>query len=371
MTIRPLLWLALALMLARPAAAHWVDGYYVGYEHDLYPPAKVDFSSLSHIMVGRYVPNKDGSLDTTCDWDPALCPPWAKGMGVRAHAAGKQAILFLGGAGAHDGFAAAAAPAVRPTFVKAILAAVKSLNFDGVDLDWEPIDQADRPDLIALARALRRARPTMTITLPIDWINPNLGSSDYAWTVNLIPSLDQLNIMTYGMDDSAWAPYGWTTTWFTSALSAGLPQSPSSVVSSVNGFINHAHIPPAKLGIGIGFYGQCWTGGVTGPRQPVGGSTMVASDGTMSFAHIMDGYYQSSAYSFDTAAAAPYLGAAAGLGSLGCTYISYENERSIAAKANYVKSRGLGGAIIWTISQGYRASTGKNTVLTAAGRILP
>src|SRR5690349_12229579 len=85
-----------------PAAKHWVDGYYVGYERNLYPPSAIDFSALTHIMVGRYAPRADGTLDKSCDWDASKCPAWARGIGAKAHKAGVKAILFLGGAGAYD-----------------------------------------------------------------------------------------------------------------------------------------------------------------------------------------------------------------------------------------------------------------------------
>ena len=33
--------------------------------------------------------------------------------------------------------------------------------------------------------------------------------------------------------------------------------------------------------------------------------------------------------------------------------VSYEDEQSIAEKGGYIKSTGLGGAMIWTIGQGH------------------
>jgi chitinase len=35
------------------------------------------------------------------------------------------------------------------------------------------------------------------------------------------------------------------------------------------------------------------------------------------------------------------------------TYLTYDDEQGIAEKGAYVRNNGLGGAIIWTISQGY------------------
>jgi chitinase len=51
----------------------------------------------------------------------------------------------------------------------------------------------------------------------------------------------------------------------------------------------------------------------------------------------------------------PYL-TLSGSNAQKCTYVSYEDATSLAAKAARVKSQGLGGIIIWTVSEGYVAS---------------
>ncbi len=35
------------------AATQWVMGYYVVYQRDIYPPAKIGWDGLTHIVVGR------------------------------------------------------------------------------------------------------------------------------------------------------------------------------------------------------------------------------------------------------------------------------------------------------------------------------
>jgi chitinase len=36
-----------------------------------------------------------------------------------------------------------------------------------------------------------------------------------------------------------------------------------------------------------------------------------------------------------------------------CTYVSYDDEQSIAEKGVYVKAKGLGGVIQWELNEGY------------------
>src|SRR3954449_6863203 len=79
-------------------AAAWVSGFYVGWSADSYPPNAVDYSSLSHVMVFSVLPRTNGTLDTTLFIDSVNGPAVAKEVAQRAHAAGKKAILVVGGA---------------------------------------------------------------------------------------------------------------------------------------------------------------------------------------------------------------------------------------------------------------------------------
>lgn len=354
---------------ARPGdPGHWVTGYYVGYQRDLYPPAAVDFASLTHLIVGRVTPTATGGLTTTFDIDATQGPAMARDLAVRAHAANVKAVLMVGGAGEHAGWVGAASAGHRAAFVQALLAAMDDYGYDGVDLDWEPIEAADEAPLRALVTALRAARPGMIITMPLGWVNANFPDVSGVYA-QLAPDLDQLNLMSYGMADG-WE--GWSS-WHSSALAGHGGTTPSSVATSLAAYVAGG-VPAARLGAGIGFYGSCWTG-VTAPGQAPNGGGVVASDNEMSFAAIMDTYFQPAAFHYDTTAEAPYLAWAGGHGPRGCTFLSYEDERSIAAKGAFVRDHGYGGAMIWTINQGYRpgAPAGqRNTVLTAtAAAVLP
>jgi len=77
----------------------WVGGYYVGYQQDLYPPEAIDWAGITHLMIGRVVPNADGTLDTTFDIDPVNGPALGKKLAQLAHQNGRKAVVMLGGAG--------------------------------------------------------------------------------------------------------------------------------------------------------------------------------------------------------------------------------------------------------------------------------
>jgi chitinase len=267
---------------------------------------------------------------------------------TRAHAAGVEAILMVGGAGTYDGFVGAASDAVRATFVSNLVTwARDEHHFDGLDLDWEPLPEADHPDFRALAEELRAAWPGIVLTVPVGYLNTNYETVD-AFYGEIAPLFDQLNIMSYVMTG---AYPGWQS-WHSSALDGETPTTPTSIDSSVHLYLD-AGVPAAKLGIGIGFFGVCYTPPVTGPRQDLGGGTVAASDNDMSYHNIMTRYYAAAARQWDDEAKAPYLSFATATGPMGCGFISYDDPQSIGERALYVASHGLGGAIIWSINQGY------------------
>ena len=75
----------------------------------------------------------------------------------------------------------------------------------------------------------------------------------------------------------------------------------------------------------------------------------------------MQYFFADTAYRWDDTAKAPYLSFSTPriinipgqVNDLETTYVTYDNEQSIAEKGSYARKNGLGGLIIWTISQGY------------------
>jgi chitinase len=130
-------------------------------------------------------------------------------------------------------------------------------------------------------------------------------------------------------------------------------------------------VPAAKLGIGLGFYGTCWKG-ASQPRVAQTTTTArVGNDNNMSYATILSSYYEGTAKRWDAAAGVPYLTFSSPKGPNGCNFVSYEDEQSIAAKGDFARARGLGGAIVWTIAEGHLPAAplgSRDPLLAAAAR---
>ena len=332
---------------AAGASGRWVAGYYVGYQRQLYTPEQIDWGALTHLMIGRVIPRSDGTLATHYDIDEVNGPILAKRLVDLAHQNDRKAIAMIGGAGEHAGFVGAASAANRAKFVQNLVALAEDVGYDGFDIDWEPVEEADQPNLLALVMALRQANSDFILTFPLNWVNANFPAVPDFYA-ELATHLDQLNLMTYAMS-AAWS--GWQS-WHSSALTGHGGTTPSSVESSAEAYLE-AGVPAHKLGVGIGFYGVCWTPPVSEPRQDIAGAQLASADNDMSFTNIMRDYHSASARKWDDAAAVPYLSFDTATGPRGCGFVSYEDAESIRAKAAWVKERGLGGTIIWTINQGY------------------
>jgi chitinase len=344
---------------ATASTGRWVSGYWVGYQRDQYPEGQIDFTNMTHILVGAIEPTSTGGVTTDFFLDATTGPTVARTISSRAHQAGRKAILMLGGSSYLTALKSASSTTYRATFVKNLLATMDNLGYDGIDVDWEPIQLADEAQALQLLKDLRAARPAMILTFPINWVGAN--STPDTWLAQVAPVVDQLNVMTYEMAGD-WG--GWTS-WHEGALYGESSTHPSSISSSIKVFLA-AGVPAAKLGLGLGAYGSCWRG-PTAPNQAVG-LGVVASDNTMSYSAIVGQYYTSAAYHWDTVGREGYLSFASATGPAGCTMISYEDPQSITERGAYVKSAGLGGAIMWTINEGHvaTAAVGQQDPLLAA-----
>ena len=332
----------------------WVSGFWVGWQSDECPPEAIDFSSLTHVVVFALKPNIDGSIDKTISIGETSGPRLAKEVAARAHAAGKKALLCVGGEYTAREFVAVSGPRQRHSFVKSLIQIVDDWGFDGVDIDWEPIEPKNYELVLGLLAELRAQRAGITITADIGFFNVNSdrNSLDMRFFVQLSRMVDQLNIMTYGMADGPSAGWSGWVSWHSSALYGEGEDHPSSVSSSVEKLLEMG-VPALKIGIGIGFYGIGWIPPVTAPLQQPYASHVIIGDNDLGYRNIMQKYYDDSAYRFDMIARVPYLSFDHATGDIGLTYISYEDRRSIAEKGAYVKQKNLGGVIIWHINEGY------------------
>jgi len=367
---------AVCLCASIAHAGFWTTGYYPGYEQSFMPASNIDFTALTHVIHFSVIPNTDGTLNSSGN---GVTLANSTDIVMRAHAAGKSVLICVGGASTETDFKAATSNATLSAFVNNLTNFMAARNYDGIDIDWEPLYAADGPQFTNLAYTLRSALnqfPGHKLLTVAAGAYPPYGdppTAEYTMFAVLQNQLDQINIMTY---DLSGAYEGWVT-WFNSPIYDGGYRFPSTggLVPSVNGAVSNFivnGVSPAKLGIGIAFYGYIWqggagtsTGGVTQPRQSWTNAPTIT---TPTYTTIISTDYQSSLYHWDTNAQAAYL-SITNANPADDMFISYDDQRTCQSKVSYARNQGLGGVMIWELSQDHHSGQ-PDPLLTALKQAL-
>ncbi|HEY1846172.1 MAG TPA: glycoside hydrolase family 18 protein [Buttiauxella sp.] len=290
-----------------------------------------------------------------------------------------KVLLSVGGWGARGFSGAAASPESRAVFIKSAQAVIKQYGLDGIDLDWEyPINgawglvdatKADRDNFTALLNELRQAlgkEKLLTIAVGANVQSPK----EWVDVKAIAPALDYINLMTYDM------AYG--TQYFNSNLydSKKWPTVAAADKYSASFVVDNyiaAGLKPAQMNLGIGFYGRVPKRAVEpgidwdkpdAAKNPVTQPYFTAAEKavfqSLGLDLAKDTYFKYNdlvsrllndpqkrfTERWDDDAKVPYLTMKSAEGK-DLFAISYENPKSVAIKAEYIKSKGLGGAMFW------------------------
>ena len=343
-----------------PASGQWVLGYYPGYDMTSYPIASIDWSCLTHIAFGPLKANPDGTLNLDFDDNSGKPGQGAKNalaLSAAARAHGVKSLLMLGGAEEGPNLAQAAKggpTGPRKTFVDALLMAVESLGYDGLDLDWE--DAIVDADLLALAQELRGQQADILLTYPGPAINSNFMSPDPGLAA-LHPYLDRFSVMSYYPATAAIGP-DWES-WFSSPLSGAAKPHPVAIDDSLQRWAA-AGVPQSKLMMGIGGYAICYPSYITAPRQSATTGAIKGGDNNFPLGSVFASSgplaQVPSSRVWDVVAQQPYLSLPADTSIDSCAsqptrYIPYDDEESLIAKGKWSRANGYGGTIVWTLQQ--------------------
>lgn len=240
----------------------------------------------------------------------------------------------------------------RTAFAESVVDFLVRYGFDGVDFDWE------YPVVGGMASNVRRPIDSNNFALLLQRVRQRLderGAADgrrYELSIAGGPSdlyikktplaqiaqyLDYVQIMTYDYG-GPWEK----STGFNAPLYAPVGQGPS-VAQSVEGYLA-AGVPASKLVLGVPFYGYEFrqTKNVgNGLFQPYTGAGI-----SRPYGEVETGFTAEAGFAryWHAKSQVPYLWN-------GSSFVSYDDPESIAAKVNYLKAKGLAGAMIWEISQ--------------------
>ncbi|MCF8245445.1 MAG: glycoside hydrolase family 18 protein [Saprospiraceae bacterium] len=363
-----------------------VIGYYPSWKfydrQQLVNPATIDYSKYTILNYAFFEPRPDGSVvpfDPRTDKlillgeiDTAAPPGYARrrdfgqaewhvpgtSLVDKAHEHGVKVFVSIGGWTLSQYFSRIAASSEkRRRFAHSCAEMVHTYNLDGIDLDWEypgyrsngggPDDQEN------FTLLLREIRDSLDALQPYNdrqlYLSAAFGCAptrmeDIEWG-EVTHLLDFINMMTYDF-------YGRDF----SVTNHNAPLYPPA--KGINGFDLHSTIhhlmeyygvPPEKICIGVPFYGRAMktrsTPGLhVGSMQSMDSRTFAEDAGSPTFYNILakKGLFF---YDWDSIAQAPYLRSKSTN-----TFVTFDDERSVAQKARYILDHGLAGAIVWDIT---------------------
>ena len=256
-------------------------------------------------------------------------------------------VLSVGGWTAGGFSEAAATEEGRALFAQTSAALLERYALDGLDIDWEypcidtagiaasPDDKITFTKLLKSCRTALDAMPGMRKMLTIA-----AGAGDYfieyTQMAEVQKYLDYVQLMTYDMRGGYRHETGHHTNLFTDAQDP----SPLSMESSVHSF-EAAGVPPEKLVVGAAFYSRIWKG-VPNVNNGLHQEAETIGDYGPGFDTLVESYINKNGYTrfFDEAVQAPWL-------FNGNTFLSYDDEASCRAKADFLKKEGLAGIMFW------------------------
>jgi GH18 family chitinase len=368
-----------------------VVGYYPNWQwydrNKLVNPQSIDYSKYSILNYAFFKPQADGTItildpwadknlllgpinwavapagyDTAYDFgNPAYHIPGHQFSAI-CHQHGVKFLPSIGGWTLSDNFPNIAAdPQKRAQFAQSCVQLIQTFGFDGIDLDWEYPGYADHngtpqdaANFTLLLQAIRSAidnygqsiNKPMLLTIAVGAAADRMD--DVQWNA-IEPLVDIINVMSYDFFGTWDAVSNHNSPLY--APSAGDPEF--NLHSSIDRLVNTYGVAPNKITAGIAFYGRSSkTIGAAGLHVPINGQadmiTFQVDEGTPLYYNVLN---QSSLFTahWDDNAKVPYM---TGNGSLN-TFVSYENERSVGLKAEYIVDQALRGAIIWEITGDY------------------
>lgn len=251
-------------------------------------------------------------------------------------------LLCLGGGGISVEYwkAAMGSTTKRANLIRTALAFVQQYGFDGLDIDWEGLD-SETPALIQVFfRELRAAAPAGTIiaaSTPASqyWLN-------FYHPENVVNYIDYFNVMLYDFTG-----FSWSETTYSNAPLNGI--NGLSINQSVTWYMNNG-IPTSKIVFGFANFGRSFTlrnPGINQPNTNKTAGTPGSCDnqgGWLTYKEVEKIIARPPAADFlityDEPTQTPYI-------TYSDQYISYDNERSISAKLDFLKSKNLAGGMIY------------------------
>jgi chitinase len=367
-------WLCLVMLtLTFPAVGQMKEiiGYYPSWKwssrNNLVTPERIPYEKLTIINYAFFFPLPDGSMvgrDTIGD------NLYLKGNSISgivgnkpgstlpelAHRNGVKVLLSVGGWEDSNNFPEVAAhKSKRTQFAHSCIEQIQKFGFDGIDIDWEYpcyVDHKGTPDdKLNFTLLLQVVRDSLTAfekkagkKLILTAALPAFASGAANFQMDEIAGiLDEFNIMAYDFC----GPWD-------SQSGHNAPLYPPNAIDTVRNVdaafrlytVTHK-VPAGKINIGIPFYSHTFAHCTSMYSSHTGADTVHFSRQGCFYYDVVQCMSWFERF-WDDRAKVPYL-----VSQDWNMLISYDDEESVALKAQYVLDRNAGGVIIWEITGDY------------------
>lgn len=345
-----------------------VIGYYPNwaiYRNPVFKPEDIDASLVTHINYAFVKVDTAGNLilfdpwadiDYRTDWNTQK-PYWGNFLGLKTlkeHNPHLQTLFSVGGWTLSDTFSDMAAnPSARQNFVSQCIKFCDTYGFDGIDVDWEypgyephKGSPRDKENFTSLLQELHKAAKQHSRELLVTIAAP-AGPSHYQnIEVNKIHEyLDWINLMCYDFAGAGWCD---VTNHHAPLYAAEVGDPRFNCDAAIQYYLSQG-VPASKLVMGLPLYGRSFAttsmthDGLFSTYHDVGGGTTVEPGMRFFYdikRHLLPYYNEH----WDEQAKAPYL-----FNPYTGEFVTYENEKSLSLKCDYIKQQGLGGAMVWEL----------------------
>ncbi|KAI3379773.1 hypothetical protein SNEBB_002045 [Seison nebaliae] len=266
----------------------------------------------------------------------------------------------------------------RIKFIKNSIKYLRKFHFDGIDIDWEYPKEEDKEQFSIFLSDYREAleeearnsgKPRLLLTAAVAAWTPNVKKGYDVPEIS--KSLDFINIMAYDYH-GVWNKETGHNAPLTPRSDQSGTQRTLNVEASVDGWIELG-AKPEKLVLGLAAYGRTFTlsdESMTDMNSPISGAgdagKYSGSAGMITYYEVCEKFGKTKKKDEDEEEEGeeeddysdeenngwtiewnddqqvPYA-------YRGDQWIGYDNKESIRLKTNLVKSKGLGGAMIWTL----------------------
>lgn len=251
----------------------------------------------------------------------------------------------------------ASEPESRARFVQSVVDFLKKYNFDGLDLDWEyPAARGgysyDKQNFVKLLRELKQAFEPYNFLLTAA-VSAGKWFMDPAYDIPQISKyLDLINVMAYDYHGGWETKTGMNAPLFHSAKHDSKDEMLLNVNWSVNYWLQQG-APREKIMLGVGSYGRSFTldkaevNGINAPASQKGrAGPYTREPGSLGYNEICEAFMkQPEAWTIvrDPDYLAPYAY------NKERQWVGYDDIESLTLKAQYARTMGLGGMMMWSI----------------------